>query len=136
VTRPERLDFHASSKALLRQPGGFEGLGSTCESLAMDDLPVAKGPDVPDVPADLHAALPSTPAKGHRRDDLVVSVCQLVNLGAGVIELIQHPSRELGVSLRSPSERGGSGSAPVATYSKVGDMSAIPASGSPRLKAS
>jgi hypothetical protein len=54
--------FHAkgrfSSKALLRQPGGFEGVGVMAEDLHLSSLSISDRPQLKEVGFDREAALP------------------------------------------------------------------------------
>ncbi len=77
---------------LLGQPHGFEGLGPACESLAPHEPAVSHRNYVPDVPADIHAALLATAPHGHRDEQLIARLDDLVDLDVGLVELFPEPA--------------------------------------------
>src|SRR5204862_1346771 len=86
---------------LLRQPGGFEGLGTTSKALTAGELPVFHRPHLPEGELRPCAALLAAAVKGRFHDHRVASVDQLIELGLNVVELASQPTDEHLVPLGS-----------------------------------
>src|SRR5262249_44527971 len=82
------LPFHGrfSSKALLRETGGFEGVCEAFVDLGPDDLSIAKGEDVSEFEHGRRAAAHSPTALAGSKDHLVPMVDRLVDFDLKIVE--------------------------------------------------
>ena len=98
--------------ALLRKPGGFEGVRPARKARAANELAVLDRPHLPEGELRLCATLPPASAKGRSHYDLVASIDQLVDFGPSIVELASQPTHELLVSLGSVKDTGAVGDYP------------------------